>query len=126
MNVLRHLARNLWNAIETRGAERQAEVGAKTLHAARQQRVAPVLGLSRFRDGFEQLPPADAARTFASGRAPTQTFAARLRDGFDAVARRPVDLSGGSRPAAASASREANVAAHPGFAASLQDLAALI
>lgn len=126
MNVLRSLARDLWNVV---GTAKSPEAGAKTLDAVRQQRVPGVLGLSRFRDGFEQFPqgPAGTLRTLQAERAfrPAFTPAALQRDGFDGGARRmPLDLSGGVK--AKVAAREA--AASPmaaAFSASLDDLASV-
>ncbi|MFT3706199.1 MAG: hypothetical protein QM817_00905 [Archangium sp.] len=127
MTVLRNLARNLWNAIETRSAAQTPEAGAKTLHAVREQRVPAVLGLGRFRDGFDKLPaPGGAVRTAVPAGTFRPTFApAQLRrDGFDSVRRAPVDLSGGTaRPQAKGDSKAPSRV--PNFSASLDQLAAL-
>jgi hypothetical protein len=124
MTILRNLARNLWNAIETKSAT-QPEAGARTLQSVRQERVPPVLGLSRFRDGFEQFPQ-------ASGRAASQpTFrptsqASLQRDGFDAAPRKPVDLSGAFRAANAQTATRSRAATLLDFSGSLSQLAALL
>jgi hypothetical protein len=128
MNVFRSLARNVVSFLDVKGAS-QPEPGAKTLNAVRQQRVPGVLGLSRFRDGFEQFPQGaqGALRTLQAERAYRPTYSAPLntqRDGFDGGRRSPVDLSGGVKPAAFHVSNEAPVAAQ-GFSASLEDLASL-
>jgi hypothetical protein len=128
MSVLRNLSRNLWNAIEIKSASKTPEAGAKTLHAVRQQRVPGVLGLGRFRDGFDKLPAraGGAVRTLV----PAGTFRPSLapaqlrRDGFDSMRRAPVDLSGGSKAQQPKAdARPAGRAAN--FSASLDELAAL-
>ena len=130
MNVFRSLARNLFNVLEVKGAT-QPEPGAKTLNAVRQQRVPGVLGLSRFRDGFEQFPQGaqGALRTLQAERAYRPTFSAPAntqRDGFDGARRAPVDLSGGVKPAAFEVKQQAPAAATAGaFSASLDDLASL-
>ena len=130
MNVFRSLARNLFNVPEVKGAT-QPEPGGKTLNAVRQQRVPGVLGLSRFRDGFEQFPQGaqGALRTLQAERAYRPTFSAPAntqRDGFDGARRAPVDLSGGVKPAAFEVKQQAPAAATAGaFSASLDDLASL-
>lgn len=133
MNVLRSLARDLWNVLDVnKGAAASPEVGAKTLDAVRQQRVPGVLGLSRFRDGFEQFPQGAAGtlRTLQAERAyrPAFTPASLQRDGFDGGRRAPVDLSGGVKVKYATREASAAVAspAAPDFTASLDDLAALL
>lgn len=124
MNVFRSLARNLWNALEVKGAA-QPEPGAKTLNVVREQRVPSVLGLSRFRDGFEQFPQG-ARRTLQAERAyrPAMTAANLQRDGFDGAHRAPVELSGGLRSAAFEGPAQPRAA--QGFTASLDELAALL
>ncbi|MBL8911007.1 MAG: hypothetical protein JNM17_09920 [Archangium sp.] len=96
MSVLRNLSRNLWNAIEIKNAGKAPEAGAKTLHAVREQRVAPVLANGRFRDGFDKLPPgAPRLQLVPSQFRPTFSPAQLQRDSFDSGARRaPVELSG--------------------------------
>ncbi|MFO0594537.1 MAG: hypothetical protein U0228_04515 [Myxococcaceae bacterium] len=133
MNVLRSLARNLWNVMDVKSAGStsaslvQPEAGAKTLNAVRQQRVPGVLGLGRFRDGFEQLPQ-PTARGFAPERAfrPQQLTrpAFSTRDGFESATRRPVDLSGAMKSTRAEAKSTTPV--FPNLGATLDDLAALI
>ncbi|MDP1827198.1 MAG: hypothetical protein Q8L48_28250 [Archangium sp.] len=130
MNVLRSLARDLWNVV---GAAKAPEAGAKTLDAVRQQRVPGVLGLSRFRDGFEQFPQGAAGtlRTLQAERAFLPAFkpASLQRDGFDGGARRmPVDLCGGVKTKYATGEASGAVAAPAGggFNASLDDLASLL
>ena len=130
MNVLRSLARDLWNVLDVRKSA-APEPGAKTLDAVRQQPVPAVLGLSRFRDGFEQFPQGalGTLRTLQTERAyrPAFTPASLQRDGFDGGRRAPVDLLGGvqakfvkhEEPAAPSAPAALD------FSASLDDLAAL-
>ena len=125
MTILRNLARNLWNALETKNAT-QPEPAARTLQSLRQERVPAVLGLSRFRDGFEQFPQ-------ASGRAagPQRNFrptsqASVQRDGFDAAPRRPVDLSGAFRAATSQAPTPSPAATLLDFSGSLSQLAALL
>lgn len=134
MNVLRSLARDLWNVLDVRGrGEVQGpEAGAGTLNAARQKAVPAVLGLSRFRDGFERFPQGAVGtlRTLQAERAfrPQLTQATRSRDGFDGARRAPVDLSGGVKPAAFSAQTELAAPAAapaPAFSASLDDLGGL-
>lgn len=132
MNVLRSLARDLWNVLDVTQGSATPEVGAKTLDAVRQQRVPGVLGLSRFRDGFEQFPQGAAGtlRTLQAERAFRPTFipASRQRDGFEGGRRSPVDLSGGVKGAfSKTAEKPAPAApASPDFSASLDDLASLL
>lgn len=131
MNVLRSLAKNLWNVLDV-GKAAQPDVGAKTLEAVRQKAVPSVLGLSRFRDGFDQFPqgPLGTLRAATSQSTYRASFnaAALQRDGFERGGRAPVDLSGGVKPqyqlteqAPAPAAGASN-----GFAASLDDIAALL
>lgn len=107
------------------------EVGAQSLQPVREQRVAPVLGLSRFRDAFEQFPQGapgtlrtlSSERAFRPATAPLPTARSLLRDGFDSGRRAPVNLTGSARPAVAVAVEK--VAAQPpanAFMASLDDL----
>ena len=143
MNVLRTLANRLWNTFETKAA--QPEAGAHTLDVVREQRVPAVLGLSRFRDGFEQLPLPNDTRRPGQPRilrplppeppasfGPAMTNAPRVvmhRDGFDAGVSARVDLHGGLRspPSAPNhASRTEARAPLFGFSASLDQLAALL
>lgn len=126
MTILRNLARNLWNAIETKSAT-QPEAGARTLQSVRQERVPPVLGLSRFRDGFEQFPQASGrtAQPTSQRFQPTSQAALR-RDGFDAAPRKPVDLSGAFRPATAQAATRSPAATLLDFSGSISQLAALL
>jgi len=130
MNVFRSLARNLWNAVEIKGTS-QPEPGAKTLNAVREQRVPGVLGLSRFRDGFEQFPQGvqGTLRALQAERAfrPQLTAASLQRDGFEGGHRAPVDLSGGVKAPAFEVKVETPAAApsNAGFTASLDDLAQL-
>ena len=134
MNVLRSLARDLWNVLDVKKGSATPEVGAKTLDAVRQQKVTGVLGLSRFRDGFEQFPQGaqGTLRTLQSERAfrPAFTPAPVQRgDGFEGGARRaPVDLSGGAKTKYST--RDQSAAATPApqahFSASLDDLASLL
>jgi hypothetical protein len=132
MNVLRSLARDLWNVLDvSKTGVQSPDVGATTLNAARQKAVPAVLGLSRFRDGFEQFPQGAVGtlRTLQAERAfrPQVTAQALQRDGFDGARRLPVDLSGGFKPSVhvTNAVPTAPVQAAPAFSASLQDLSAL-
>lgn len=131
MNVLRSFARDLWNVLDVRKGAAQPEVGGKSLSAVREQRVPGVLGLSRFRDGFEQFPQGaqGTLRTLSAERTfrPAFTAATLQRDGFERGSRAPVDLRGGLKTAvAAREDRPAAVTAAPAaFSASLDDLAAL-
>lgn len=126
MSILRNLSRNLWNAIEIKGAT-APEVGSKTLNAVRQQRVPGVLGLGRFRDGFDTLPQGVAVRTAvpAAMFRPAFTPTLHRRDGFDSVRRAPVDLSGGMKSAQAQAAK-AKAEKAPNFAATINELAGLL
>ena len=98
----------------------------------RGNQVAAVLGLSRFRDGFEQFPQGaqGALRTLQSERAfrPAVTAASLQRDGFDGGRRGPVDLSGGVKPSfeVSTPAAEPHAAPSAGFSASLDDLGALL
>ncbi len=131
MNVFRSLARDVFNFASNRvGADAPVEPGAKTLAPLREQRVPPVLGTSRFRDAFEQFPQGAHGnlRTLATERAFRPQFSASparslQTDGFERPTRRAVDLSGGLDTPARSTS---GGSASPGFAASLDDLGALL
>ncbi len=131
MNVLRSLARDLWNVLDVGKASRP-EAGAKTLDAVRQKAVPSVLGLSRFRDGFEQFPQGATGtlRALASERAfrPAFTSAQLQRDGFERGGRAPVDLSGGVKPQfqVTEQAPAPAVDASNGFIASLDDVASLL
>jgi hypothetical protein len=135
MNVFRSLARDVWNVFEA-GRAKSPEAGAKTLDAVRQQRVPGVLGLSRFRDGFEQFAQGaqGTVRTLQAERAyrPAMVRAPLVRgDGFDGPSGRknPVDLAGGVKTKY-STREESAAAASPSsqghFNASLDDLASLL
>ena len=120
MNVLRSLARDLWNVVGTRSPE----LGGKTLDAVRQRPVTAVLGLSRFRDGFEKLPAIQTLKSAEHAR-PVFTRAALQRDGFDGGAvRSPVDLSGSGKTKLFT--RDAAPVSAPSFSASLDGLASLL
>jgi hypothetical protein len=126
MSLLRNLSRNLWNAIDVKAAGQRVAPGAENLHAVRQQRVPGVLGLGRFRDGFEQL-PGHVGRGRAQAAAPFRAATSSTgvaRDGFDSGRRSPLDLSGGL--ASRVSPQTSRAAAHPpAFGASLDQLAAL-
>lgn len=131
MNVLRSLARDVWNVSEA-SKSKTPEPGARTLDAVRQQRVPGVLGLSRFRDGFEQFPQGaqGTLRTLQAERAyrPAMVRVPLVRgDGFDASTgrRNPVDLAGGLKTKY-STREESALPAQPHFSASLDDLASLL
>jgi hypothetical protein len=133
MNVLRSLAREMWNLMDASRASTSAvpKPGEQSLNAVRQQRVAPVLNLSRYRDSFEQFPQGVQGtwRALRRERAfqPQVSAATLQRDGFDLGRRSPVDLSGGVKAAPLASKRDA-VQASPiaptAFTASLDDLAA--
>lgn len=137
MNVLRSFARDLVQFLEADRASRSAtpvELGGKNLQPVREQKVAPVLGLSRFRDAFEQFPQGlgGTLRTLQAERAfqrqaPAVQLQHMQRDGFDGGRRAPVDLSGGVKASATASKPEAPApAAHaPVFTASLDDLLGL-
>lgn len=137
MNVLRSFARDLVQFLQ---ADRQArsatpvEAGGKSLQPVREQRVPAVLGLSRFRDAFEQFPQgmAGTMRTLQTERAFQRAAPAQLqsfsRDGFEAARRAPVNLSGGLKAPAQASMPEAPApaaSAKGSFTASLDDLAGL-
>lgn len=135
MNVLRSLARDVWNLVDASRASKTAgpEAGGRTLHAVREQRVPGVLSLTRFRDGFEQFPQGvhGTLRTLQAERAfrPMVSAATLQRDGFDAGRRSPVDLSGGVKVKPLATTQDPVApppAAGNGFSASLDDLAALL
>jgi hypothetical protein len=131
MNVLRSLARDLVQFLQ---ADRSVASEGKSLQPLGQQKAAPVVGLARFRDAFEQLPQGlggtmralQAERVFLQ-RAP---FVSPMRlasgDGFEAQRRAPVDLSGGVQVNSSSVSPDVAPTASPspaaGFSASLDDL----
>lgn len=131
MNVLRSLAREFLNVFDA-GRAAQPEPGAKTLNALRQPAVPPVLGLSRFRDGFESFPqgPLGTMRALSAERAfrPVVSAAQLQHDGFEAAPRSPVDLSGGVKPSFQLSEQTPAAAPAPdaGFMASLDDIAALL
>ncbi|MEW5738418.1 MAG: hypothetical protein AB1938_05800 [Myxococcota bacterium] len=136
MNVLRSFARDLVQFLQADRASRAAtpvEVGSQSLQAVREQKVAAVIGLSRFRDAFEQFPQglAGTVRTLQAERAFQRPLAAQLqnlsRDGFESARRSPVDLSGGVKAPAAALVPEAPApaSAQGSFTASLDDLAGL-
>jgi len=139
VNVLRSFARDLVQFLQADRAARSAtpvEAAGKSLQPVREQKVAPVLGLSRFRDAFEQFPQGlgGTMRTLQAERAFQRQapVAAQLknlsRDGFDAGRRAPVDLSGGVKASALASVPDAPVSAASakgGFTASLDDLAGL-
>ncbi len=98
MNVLRSLARELVN-LQVNVASAARDVGS--LQPVREQRVAPVVGLSRFRDAFDQLPQGprgtmQALRAeHAAGQGPArlaQALRALKTDGFEQARRAPVRL----------------------------------
>lgn len=128
MSILRNLSRNLWNAIEIKGAAKAPEAAAKTLHAVREQRVPAVLANGRFRDGFDKLPQgAPRLQLVPSQFRPTFSPAQLHRDGFDSGARRgPVDLSGAMKKSATQPKLDSKAAALPNMGATLTDLAALL
>lgn len=130
MNPLRNFARGILNVLDL-GKAAQPDPGAKTLDAVRQKAVPAVLGLSRFRDGFEQSPqPLGTLRAASS----TNTYRATVdasqlqRDGFERSARTPVDLTGGVKPQYQVTEQAPSPAADvgAGFAASLDDIAGLL
>lgn len=137
MNVLRSFARDLVKFLEADRASRSAtpvEAGGKSLQPVREQKVPQVLGLSRFRDAFEQFPQGlgGTMRTLQAERAFQRQPAAQLknlsRDGFDAGRRSPVDLSGGVKAPAVALAPDAPAkaaSAAGAFTASLDDLAGL-
>lgn len=144
MNVLRSLARELFNLYGTDSAQRKGEAGLRS--ALDKRIVPPVVDLSRYRDSFEQLPQGSAAlKTLKGERAFVKSSWAALglssfdarpsaaeprtqahfHDGFEAGRRRPVDLSGGVKPTPVTLAPEAPAPAPAltnGFAASLDDL----
>ncbi len=145
MNVLRSLARDLVNLYGSQGASKKADDTG--LNPLRQERVAPVVQLARWRDSFEQLPQGlngavnalKGERAFrqASGPSsqpffsppPVSSRAASgfsVRDGFEAASRRPVDLSGGAKPSFTLTTERSTPIASPSnaFTASLDDLLA--
>lgn len=107
------------------------EVGAQSLQPVRQQRVAPVLNVSRFRDAFEQFPQGapgmlrtiQSERAFRPALAALPTARSLMRDGFDGGRRAPVNLSGGVRAPAVQVEQPVAAAAPSNaFTASLDDL----
>jgi hypothetical protein len=139
VNVLRSFARDLVQFLHADRAARSAtavEVGGQSLQAVREQKVPAVLGLSRFRDAFEQFPQGmqGTVRTLQAERAFQRQapVAAQLqhfsRDGFEAARRAPVNLSGGVKAPASALVLEAPApaaGARGSFTASLDDLAGL-
>ncbi len=135
MNVLRSLARDMWNLMDASRAAKSAgpEAGGQSLHAVREQRVPAVVSLTRFRDGFDQFPQGvqGTLRTLQAERAfrPMVSAASLARDGFDAGRRAPMDLSGGVKVKPLAVTKDPVAAAAPAptaFSASLDDLAALL
>jgi hypothetical protein len=121
MNVLRSLARSLFRStsVGASGLPRLDPTAAK---------VKQVPAVHRHVDTFEASPHKGQALLALRGE---RTFfaalqsAAGLRDGFDGVKSRPLDLSGGVARAQVQTSPVApksSVAASNGFSASLDDL----
>ena len=131
MNPLRNFARGILNVLDL-GKAAQPDAGAKTLDAVRQKAVPAVLGLSRFRDGFEQFPqgPLGTLRAVSSQSTYRATVDASTlqRDGFERNTRTPVDLTGGVKPQYQVTEQAPQPAADvsAGFVASLDDIAGLL
>jgi hypothetical protein len=130
MNVFRSIARDLLNTLSAESMARRTP-GVSGLNTVRQQKVAPVVDPTRYRDSFDQLP--QGARARAAMQPERRTFHSALsvarndsflRDGFERAQRAPVDLSGGVKP---QFDVEAQAPQRPvlpgnGFTASLDDL----
>lgn len=131
MSPLRSLARGILNVLDL-GKAAQPDPGATTLDAVRQKSVPAVLGLSRFRDGFEQFPqgPLGTLRAASAENTYRATVDASTlqRDGFERSARTPVDLTGGVKPQYQVTEPAPQPAADvgAGFVASLDDIAGLL
>lgn len=130
MNVFRSLARNLFDFMDVRAPARQPGQVQRP-QDVRAQRVQRAYELAQYRDGFEQMPQklSGALRTLSTERAFRPQLNTFRADGFEASAarRRPVDLSGGVKPAPVTVPDEKPAANAPaaGFLASLDDLGAL-
>lgn len=136
MNVFRSIARDVLDLANRVADKAPADLAAGSLQAVRQQRVAPVLQTSRFRDAFEQFPQGarGTLSTLATERAFRPQFSsapsrALQTDGFERSSRRGVDLTGGLKAASKLESKSDVVAASTasnGFNASLDDLDSLL
>jgi hypothetical protein len=131
MNVLHSLARELVRFLEVdrpaRGAS-PVQPGGASLQPVRERRVPAVLGLSRFRDGFEPLPGVAAVALRGPQRPAAAVLTALTRDGFEGGRRSLLDLSGGAvgtPPLSATTAARAGVPFAGAFSASLDDLLAL-
>lgn len=133
MNVFRSLARNLFDFMDVKSPSAASSPdGVKNLSQVRQQRIGRALELSRYRDGFEQMPQklSGVMRTLSTERAFRPQLANFRSDGFESSASRrsPVDLSGGVKApiSLSETAAKAPVAAAPAFTASLDDLGGLL
>lgn len=130
MNVFRSIARDLLNTLSAESMARRTP-GVSGLNTVRQQKIAPVVDPTRYRDSFDQLPQGTRARAAvqterkyfhsALSAARTDSF---MRDGFEAAHRAPVDLSGGVKPQVHVEEQQPQRPVLPtnGFTASLDDL----
>jgi hypothetical protein len=136
VNVFRSIARDVMDLANRVAVKAPADLPSGSLAAVRQQRVAPVLQTSRFRDAFEQFPQGARGTlgTLSAERAFRPQFSAApgrslQTDGFERATRRGVDLSGGLKASSKAESKadpiSAGVASN-GFNASLDDLDSLL